>query len=123
MNAKQVMTMLAATSLAISAQALTLAVKDVKMAQRYPWNGLVDITLTLQGARQCGGIELRECLPHLRSAGAGRHRRLRLRAQWTRQPTRWVRRKAVIHQSIAESDVRLCAARKSFKPAGRYAVK
>lgn len=48
MNATKAMTLLAATSLAISAQALTLAVKDVKIAQRYPWNGLVDIDYTVE---------------------------------------------------------------------------
>lgn len=48
MNATKMMTLLAATSLAISAQALTLAVKDVKIAQRYPWNGLVDIDYTVE---------------------------------------------------------------------------
>ena len=34
-------------SLALAAQALTLSVKDVKIAQRYPWNGLVDIDYTV----------------------------------------------------------------------------
>ena len=48
MNATKMMTLLAVTSLAISAQALTLAVKDVKIAQRYPWNGLVDIDYTVE---------------------------------------------------------------------------
>ena len=38
---------LAAGSLAIAAQGLTLSVKDVKIAQRYPWNGLVDIDYTV----------------------------------------------------------------------------
>lgn len=47
MNVTKVMTMLAAGSLAIAAQGLTLSVKDVKIAQRYPWNGLVDIDYTV----------------------------------------------------------------------------
>ena len=46
MNMKMMM-VLAAGSLAIGAQALTLSVKDVKIAQRYPWNGLVDIDYTV----------------------------------------------------------------------------
>lgn len=46
MHIKKMMT-LAAGSLAIAAQALTLSVKDVKIAQRYPWNGLVDIDYTV----------------------------------------------------------------------------
>ena len=46
MNMKKMM-VLAAGSLAIAAQALTLSVKDVKIAQRYPWNGLVDIDYTV----------------------------------------------------------------------------
>ena len=46
MNMKKMMA-LAAGSLAIAAQALTLSVKDVKIAQRYPWNGLVDIDYTV----------------------------------------------------------------------------
>ena len=41
------MMVLAAGSLAIVAQGLTLSVKDVKIAQRYPWNGLVDIDYTV----------------------------------------------------------------------------
>lgn len=36
MQAKKVMVLLAASSLAFAAQALTLTVKDVKIAQRYP---------------------------------------------------------------------------------------
>ena len=47
MNATKAMTMLAAVAVGLSAQALTLAVKDVKIAQRYPWNGLVDIDYTV----------------------------------------------------------------------------
>ena len=47
MNMKKMMMALAAGSLAIAAQALTLSVKDVKIAQRYPWNGLVDIDYTV----------------------------------------------------------------------------
>ena len=47
MNMKKMMMALAAGSLAITAQALTLSVKDVKIAQRYPWNGLVDIDYTV----------------------------------------------------------------------------
>ncbi|MBQ6007430.1 MAG: SUMF1/EgtB/PvdO family nonheme iron enzyme [Kiritimatiellae bacterium] len=46
MNMKKMMA-LAAGSLAIAAQALTLSVKDVKIAQRYPWDGLVDIDYTV----------------------------------------------------------------------------
>ncbi|MBR4258161.1 MAG: SUMF1/EgtB/PvdO family nonheme iron enzyme [Kiritimatiellae bacterium] len=48
MNATKTMTMLAAVAVGLSAQALTLAVKDVKIAQRYPWNGLVDIDYTVE---------------------------------------------------------------------------
>lgn len=48
MNAIKAMTLLAAVAVGISAQALTLAVKDVKIAQRYPWNGLVDIDYTVE---------------------------------------------------------------------------
>jgi len=48
MNATKAMTLLAAAAVGFSAQALTLAVKDVKMAQRYPWNGLVDIDYTVE---------------------------------------------------------------------------
>ena len=47
MNATKAMTLLAAVAVGLSAQALTLAVKDVKIAQRYPWNGLVDIDYTV----------------------------------------------------------------------------
>ena len=47
MHMKKMMTLLAAGSLALAAQALTLSVKDVKIAQRYPWNGLVDIDYTV----------------------------------------------------------------------------
>ncbi len=47
MNMKKMMMALAASSLAIAAQGLTLSVKDVKIAQRYPWNGLVDIDYTV----------------------------------------------------------------------------
>ena len=47
MHIKKMMMVLAAGSLAIAAQALTLSVKDVKIAQRYPWNGLVDIDYTV----------------------------------------------------------------------------
>ena len=47
MHIKKMMMALAAGSLAIAAQALTLSVKDVKIAQRYPWNGLVDIDYTV----------------------------------------------------------------------------
>ncbi len=47
MNMKKMMMVLAAGSLAIAAQGLTLSVKDVKIAQRYPWNGLVDIDYTV----------------------------------------------------------------------------
>ena len=48
MNATKAMTLLAAVAVGLSAQALTLAVKDVKIAQRYPWNGLVDIDYTVE---------------------------------------------------------------------------
>ena len=48
MNATKAMTMLTAVAVGLSAQALTLAVKDVKIAQRYPWNGLVDIDYTVE---------------------------------------------------------------------------
>ena len=48
MNATKAMTLLAAVAVGFSAQALTLAVKDVKIAQRYPWNGLVDIDYTVE---------------------------------------------------------------------------
>ena len=47
MQLKKMMMALAVGSLAIAAQALTLSVKDVKIAQRYPWNGLVDIDYTV----------------------------------------------------------------------------
>ena len=47
MQLKKMMMALAAGSLAIAAQGLTLSVKDVKIAQRYPWNGLVDIDYTV----------------------------------------------------------------------------
>ena len=47
MHMKKMMMVLAAGSLAIAAQGLTLSVKDVKIAQRYPWNGLVDIDYTV----------------------------------------------------------------------------
>ena len=47
MQLKKMTMALAAGSLAIAAQALTLSVKDVKIAQRYPWNGLVDIDYTV----------------------------------------------------------------------------
>ena len=47
MHIKKMMMALAAGSLAIAAQGLTLSVKDVKIAQRYPWNGLVDIDYTV----------------------------------------------------------------------------
>ena len=39
--------MLAAGSLAVAAEALTLSVTNVTIAQRYPWNGLVDIDYTI----------------------------------------------------------------------------
>ena len=48
MNATKAMTLLVAVAVGLSAQALTLAVKDVKIAQRYPWNGLVDIDYTVE---------------------------------------------------------------------------
>ena len=48
MNATKAMTLLAAVAIGLSAQALNLAVKDVKIAQRYPWNGLVDIDYTVE---------------------------------------------------------------------------
>jgi len=48
MHIKKMMMALAAGSLAIAAQGLTLSVKDVKIAQRYPWNGLVDIDYTIE---------------------------------------------------------------------------
>ena len=48
MQLKKMMMLLAAGSLAIAAQGLTLSVKDVKIAQRYPWNGLVDIDYTVE---------------------------------------------------------------------------
>ena len=48
MHIKKMMMALAAGSLAIAAQGLTLSVKDVKIAQRYPWNGLVDIDYTVE---------------------------------------------------------------------------
>ena len=44
---KQLATAAAALA-ASSSLALTLSVKDVKMAQRYPWNGLVDIDYTVE---------------------------------------------------------------------------
>lgn len=47
MQLKKMIMALAAGSLAITAQGLTLSVKDVKIAQRYPWNGLVDIDYTV----------------------------------------------------------------------------
>ena len=47
MQLNKVMMALAAGSLAIAVQALTLSVTDVKIAQRYPWNGLVDIDYTV----------------------------------------------------------------------------
>ena len=47
MNATKAMTLLAAVAVGLSAQALDLEVKDVKIAQRYPWNGLVDIDYTV----------------------------------------------------------------------------
>ena len=46
MNMKK-MLMLAAGSLAVAAEALTLSVTNVTIAQRYPWNGLVDIDYTI----------------------------------------------------------------------------
>ena len=48
MNLKRTVIAMAACSLAIAAEALTLSVKDVKIAQRYPWNGLVDIDYTIE---------------------------------------------------------------------------
>ena len=48
MNATKAMTLLAAVAVGLSAQALDLEVKDVKIAQRYPWNGLVDIDYTVE---------------------------------------------------------------------------
>lgn len=48
MNAIKAMTLLTAVTVGLSVQALTLAVKDVKIAQRYPWNGLVDIDYTVE---------------------------------------------------------------------------
>ena len=46
MKKKQIMMMFACATACV-AEALTLSVKDVKIAQRYPWNGLVDITYTV----------------------------------------------------------------------------
>ncbi len=43
----KMMLMLAAGSLAVAAEALTLSVTNVTIAQRYPWNGLVDIDYTI----------------------------------------------------------------------------
>lgn len=48
MKAIKAATMLTAMAMALGVQALTLNVKDVKMAQRYPWNGLVDIDYTIE---------------------------------------------------------------------------
>lgn len=48
MNATKAITLLAAVAVGFTVQALTLAVKDVKIAQRYPWNGLVDIDYTVE---------------------------------------------------------------------------
>lgn len=45
---KKIMVTLAALSLAAAAHALSLSVTNVRIAQRYPWNGLVDIDYTIE---------------------------------------------------------------------------